>query len=234
MKTVKFAAVALSLVAMTGAFAQEEVEATETIGWTPVVFGLATPVQMPFGMNSWDVYGFDFNLFYADAPKVRGVVLGGLATHLREDIYGMQFGGLVNLNRGDMIGLGLSLGCNFDCGKVIGAQFGGVGIRDELVGFDAELVGSLQRNFTGAQVALIANITKYDVNGASIAGFFNYAHDVYGMQLAGLFNMTEQLHGCQLGLVNFARECPCGFQFGLVNVILDNQVKVLPIINGFF
>ena len=49
-----------------------------------------------------------------------------------------------------------------------------------------------------------------------------------------MFNYTDELHGCQIALVNFARECPWGFQIGLVNIIMDNKIKVLPIVNGYF
>jgi hypothetical protein len=62
----------------------------------------------------------------------------------------------------------------------------------------------------------------------------NLAEKAYGCQVAGVFNMTDELHGCQIGLVNYARECPWGFQIGLVNLIMDNKVKVLPFVNGYF
>ena len=46
--------------------------------------------------------------------------------------------------------------------------------------------------------------------------------------------MTEELHGAQISLVNYADYCPSGFQIGLVNIIMSNQIKVLPLVNGYF
>ena len=86
----------------------------------------------------------------------------------------------------------------------------------------------------GCQCAGICNIAIEQSYGASIAIGGNYAKVAYGLQLAPVFNFTDELHGCQIGLVNYARECPWGFQIGLVNMIMDNRIKVLPILNGYF
>jgi hypothetical protein len=64
--------------------------------------------------------------------------------------------------------------------------------------------------------------------------FGNYADVAYGLQLALAINYTAELHGCQIAFVNIASECPWGFQIGLVNIILDNSIKVLPIVNCYF
>ena len=90
------------------------------------------------------------------------------------------------------------------------------------------------QRLTGAAVSLVFTMVDEESCGCTIAGGVNLAPKAYGCQVAGVFNMTDELHGCQIGLVNYARECPWGFQIGLVNIILDNKVKVLPIINGYF
>ena len=57
----KIGIAALAIAAAAPALAQEqETKADEAIGWTPVALGLATPVQLPWGLNRWDVYGLDF------------------------------------------------------------------------------------------------------------------------------------------------------------------------------
>ena len=90
------------------------------------------------------------------------------------------------------------------------------------------------QRLTGAAVSLVFTMAEEETYGCTIAGGVNLAPKAYGCQVAGVFNMTDELHGCQIGLVNYARECPWGFQIGLVNIILDNKVKVLPIVNGYF
>jgi hypothetical protein len=46
--------------------------------------------------------------------------------------------------------------------------------------------------------------------------------------------MTKELHGAQVGLINYTEDCPSGFQIGIVNIILQNRIKFLPIVNGYF
>jgi hypothetical protein len=46
--------------------------------------------------------------------------------------------------------------------------------------------------------------------------------------------MTKELNGAQVGLINYTEDCPAGFQIGLVNIILQNKIKFLPFVNGYF
>ena len=101
-------------------------------------------------------------------------------------------------------------------------------------GIDIELVGTMQKKITGFDAALVFNLTETESCGLNVVGGVNMAKTAYGCQIAGVFNYTDELHGCQIALVNFARECPWGFQIGLVNIIMDNKIKVLPIVNGYF
>ena len=87
-KSVAFGFAALALAVSVPAFAEEEEEGA--IGWTPVAIGLASPVQLPWGMARWDVFGLDLNLFYSDAPKMYGIGIGGLAMTTRDDLMGWQ------------------------------------------------------------------------------------------------------------------------------------------------
>ncbi len=214
--------------------ASSETVAEETAGWTPVALGLATPVQIPWGLNRWDVYGLDLNVFYSDAPRMYGLDIGGLAAVTRGDMMGLQVSGLCNFGARDVYGLRATLGLNMCAGTVYGMDAGLIGYRDTLKGIDIHFLGSVSRNVSGLAIGGLANVTSNQSYGCTIAGVSNVAKTAYGLQLAFIYNMTQELHGCQIGLVNYADYCPNGFQIGLVNIIMSNQVKVLPLVNGYF
>ena len=227
-----FAAAALS--AAVPVFAEAEAaEETESIGWTPVAISLASPVQLPWGSHQWDVFGLNLGIFWTDAPKVYGLDLTGIASATRNDLAGLKFSGLCNWNNADVYGVRTTLGGNFCWGTEYGVDIGLFALREVMWGFDVEFVGSYQKEFHGVQFAGLANVSQDLCYGAGIAIGCNWSPRMYGFDLAP-FNYTQELHGCQLGIVNYATECPWGFQIGLVNIIMDNQLKVLPIINFYF
>ncbi len=218
MKFLVTAAVALSCVS--SVFAEEESQTfrDETVGWTPIALGLATPVQLPWGTGAWDVYGLDLNVFYSDAPTMCG----------------LQVAGLANFNRAPVYGVRATLGANVTPYTVYGCDLGMVAARDAFYGFDANFLGSMTRTVYGVQAAGLMNMVEKEMHGVQLAGIANLSKKAHGLQVAFVYNMTEELHGCQIGFVNFADYCPNGFQIGLVNIILSNQVKVLPFVNGYF
>lgn len=233
-RTIKVGIAALALASVVPAFAQEEVEETEgAVGWSAVALGVATPVQLPWGFR-WNVYGLDVNFLYSDAPNVYGLDVGGLATVTREDFMGLGIGGLANLSLGDVYGLRASLGFNMCRQNVYGMEAGLAGLREHFWGLDVHLLGSAQYTSCGCMIAGLANVARDESYGATIALGANFAKVAYGCQCAIVFNYTEELHGCQISLVNYAATCPSGFQIGLINIIMDNEVKVLPILNGYF
>ena len=233
-KAIKVGVAALALVAVQSVRAQsEEPVVEESYGWTPVAFGLATPLQLPWGFDKWDVFGFDFNVFYSQAPLMYGWQVG-CANSVGREMIGLSTSGLFNWISGDAIGSSITLGLNRTKGTLYGFDAGSVGWHENVVGCDIEVVGTWQQNITGCNIAVLGNVTRQESCGCTIGGVCNIADKAYGCQLAGVYNQAEELHGCQIGLVNYARECPWGFQIGLVNIILDNTVKVLPIVNGYF
>ena len=235
-KLVKFGVVALALSAVAPAFAQDaEVQNDyEAVGWTPVAIGLASPVQLPWGSHLWDVFGLDLNVLWADAPKMYGLGIGGVAMATRDDMMGLQVSALCNWATKDVYGMRATLGANIAFGTTYGFEAGCFAYRTgDMWGWDSEFLGSYQQNFWGLQCAGLINLTLGQSYGCSLALGGNMATVAYGFQ-AGGFNFTDELHGCQIGLVNYARTCPWGFQIGIVNIIMDNQVKVLPIVNGYF
>ncbi len=238
-KMLKIGVAALAISAVCPAFAEtaEAVEAetdSSVIGFTPVAIGLATPVQLPWGINRWDVFGIDFNLFYSDAPKMYGIDFGGLATLTRDKTIGLVAGGLANISFADIYGLRATCGINYTEKSVWGAEVGLLGVRENLTGLDVNLLGSFQQQVCGLQVSGLANIAKVKSHGMNVAGIANLSEAAYGLQLALVFNMTKELHGAQIGLINYTEDCPSGFQIGIVNIILQNRLKFLPIVNGYF
>lgn len=235
-KMLKIGIAALAISTVCPSFAQDVEEETDSsvIGFTPVAIGLATPVQLPWGLNRWDVFGIDFNLFYSDAPKMYGIDFGGLATLTRDTTVGLVVGGLGNFSFSDIYGLRVTCGLNYTEKSVWGADIGLLGVRDMLTGLDVNLLGSFQQQNCGLQVSGLANFAKVKSHGVNIAGIANIADKAYGLQLALVFNMTKELHGAQIGLINYTEDCPSGFQIGIVNLILQNRIKFLPIVNGYF
>lgn len=235
-KMLKIGVAALAISTVCPSFAQDVEEETDSsvIGFTPVAIGLATPVQLPWGLNRWDVFGIDFNLFYSDAPKMYGIDFGGLATLTRDTTVGLVVGGLGNFSFSDIYGLRVTCGLNYTEKSVWGADIGLLGVRDTLTGLDVNLLGSFQQQNCGLQVSGLANFAKVKSHGVNIAGIANIADKAYGLQLALVFNMTKELHGAQIGLINYTEDCPSGFQIGIVNLILQNRIKFLPIVNGYF
>ena len=231
----KFALAALAFAALAPAVAQQsETSSSEPVGWTPVAIGLATPVQLPWGLNRWDVYGIDLNVFYSDAPEMVGLDIGGLAAVVRQEMMGLQVSGLFNFNGEDVYGLRATLGLNLARRNVYGMDAGLLAFRQDFYGLDVHFLGAAQHNVTGLQISGLANVTETQSYGCTIAGICNLARVSYGLQLALVYNMTDELHGAQIGLVNYADYCPNGFQIGLVNIIMSNKVKVLPFVNGYF
>ena len=153
-RMLKFGLTAIALAAVAPAYAEdiEEEEPEGPIGWTPVAIGLATPVQLPWGLNRWDVFGLDVNLFYTDAPKLYGIGVGGLAELTRDRAIGLLVGGLANVAFDDVYGMRATLGLNYCSKSVYGAEVGLVGFRDTLHGLDVQLLGAYQSAVCGMQV----------------------------------------------------------------------------------
>ena len=238
-KMMKLGFAALAVAAMMSARAAEaEAETTESeydaIGWTPIAVGIASPVQLPWGSHTWDVFGLNLGILWTDAPKMYGLDITGIASASRCAMKGIKISGLCNWNTADVYGMRVTLGGTLAWGETYGIDVGAFGFRNEMWGWDTEFLGSYQDEIHGLQIGGLANVSMVQSYGATIAIGGNWAKTAYGLQLGAVFNFTDELHGCQIGLVNFARECPWGFQIGLVNIILDNKLKVLPLINCYF
>ena len=216
MKNMKLALATAAIAASITVFAAENAaddKATEgqgigAIGWTPVQIGLFAPVSIPWGFD-WDVKGFDLDLFYMETVKLQGLGISGIASRTRDNQDGVLISGVCNWNDADVRGLGITLGANLGFGDVYGMDF------------------------VGWQTSGVCNFTEGECTGASFALALNMAKVETGLQVATI-NSAHELHGVQIGVVNIAQECPWGLQIGVINIILDNTVKILPIVNGYF
>ena len=201
-------------------------------GWTAFALGLATPVQLPWGIDKWDVFGLDLNLGYSDAPRMFGWELALGANTARKDFAGLATALGFNYSDKDAYGLDISL-FNMNNLEFYGMSVDAVGMNRNFYGRSVDALGNATDNeFAGLALAGLANVCNEDMYGAQIALACNLTRRVHGFQLALVYNQTSLLWGCQIALVNMAMACDHGFQIGLINVIMDNQVPFLPIVNG--
>jgi hypothetical protein len=224
----------------TTVFAQEAAaeescsRAPRSYGWSVIAVGLATPVQIPWGLNKWDIFGLDLNLGYSDAPKMYGWEFALGANTARQRMVGLQTALGFNYTAEDAYGMAVSL-FNMNRCKAYGLSVDAVGFNNNFYGLEANLVGAFtKKNFGGLQVSGLTSIVGDNLYGAQLAVGANFAKYVYGLQAAIVYNQTDKLCGCQIALVNMAFECEHGFQIGLVNVIMDNQLPFLPFVNAYF
>lgn len=240
MKNMKLALATAAIAASITVFAAENAaddKATEgqgigAIGWTPVQIGLFAPVSIPWGFD-WDVKGFDLNLFYMETVKLQGLGISGIAARTRDRQDGLLATLACNWNDADVRGIDLTLGANLCFGDVYGINVATFGMRNLMKGVDANLLASYQKDFVGWQTSCICNFTENECTGASFSLALNMAKIETGFQAATI-NSAEELHGVQVGIINIAHECPWGLQVGIINIILDNKIKILPIVNGYF
>ena len=238
-KSIRFGIVALAMSVFVPAFAENadvKVENEyEAIGWTPIAVSLCSPVQVPWGSHTWDVFGLNLGILWSDTPKMYGLGLGSLAMANRDDMFGLGLTGFCNWNTKNVCGMRTTVGANIAFGTIYGVDIGAFSYRPgEMWGWDTEFLGNYGTKFWGLQIAGLINLSSEQSYGCSLAVGGNMAKVAYGCQMAAVFNFTEELHGAQVGIVNFAKECPWGFQIGLVNIIMENVIPVLPIVNASF
>ena len=214
--------------------AEGHYKAPKSYGWSAIALGLATPVQLPWGIEKWDIFGLDLNLGYSDSMKMYGWEFAFGANTARKCFIGLQTAIAFNYSNEDSYGLLLSL-FNMNNLEFYGLSIDAVGYNRNVYGLEANLIGAMtEKTLGGCQLSGLANVVGGDMYGFQAALGANFARRSNGLQLALVYNQTDLLWGCQLGLVNMAFACEHGFQIGLVNIIMDNQIPFLPIVNGYF
>ena len=239
MKNMKLVLATAAMAASITVFAAEsaadngtEGQGVGAIGWTPVQVGIFAPVSIPWGFD-WDVKGFDLDLFYIETVKLQGLGISGIASRVRDGQDGLLISGVCNWTDADVRGIDITLGANLGFGDVYGVSIATFGMRNLMKGVDVNLLAACQKDFVGWQTSGVCNFTEGTCVGASFALALNMAKIEKGLQVATI-NSAEELHGVQIGAINIAHECPWGLQIGVINIILDNKVKILPIVNGYF
>lgn len=236
---IKLGIATLALAATTSVFAEPKYETTpyeDAVGWTPFALSFASPVQLPWGIGDWDVFGLDIGLLYNDVAAMYGIGVSGLAMRTRDTMGALQVAGLANWADRNAYGLRAAILGNVTMGeKCYGADIGLVNYRArDFRGLDIAGLGSCQDRCWGVMIGGLATVSLEQSYGLNIACIGNYAKTAYGCQVAILGNYAEELHGTQIGLINYADNCAWGFQIGLINIIMSNQWKVLPIVNAYF
>lgn len=233
----KFVVAAVAMSALTSPLFADEVETSDqgegAIGWTAAQIGLFAPVSYPWG-NDWDICGADFNLFYMENVRVQGLGLSVIATRTRDILKGGTISTFLNWGDKEVYGFRIApAGLNYTPAEVYGFELGGFGFREAMKGVDINILGSHSQSFCGFQASGICNISYDEFTGVGASMGLNFACNVTGAQFGGI-NFAHQLKGLQLGFFNISEECPGGLQIGLVNIIMDNTIKVLPVVNCFF
>ncbi len=163
---------------------------------------ITRPVQVtfihPLGTNGWN------------APKVVNKISINLLAGVSAGTQGFEFGGLVNVDLGNVKGAQIAGLVNTNTGSVKGFQFAGLAntVTGGFNGFQtAGIYNFVKYNSTGFQFAGIANVNLQDSKGAYIAGLTNvFNGDSRGFLLAGLANVNNgNMSGTQIaGLTNVA------------------------------
>jgi hypothetical protein len=162
-------------------------------------------------------------------------ILGGYSagTHKAE------FGGLFNIDRGDVSHIQMAGLFNLNGGRTSGAQFAGLmnfNLRSSEGAQFAGLLNNTIGSYTGVQFAGLFNFVTLDVKGTQAAGLFNTTvQSIEGAQVAGLFNVSlREVRGVQIaGLLNVANKVR-GSQVGFLNVadsVSGVPVGVLSFVN---
>ena len=232
-RMLKFGMIAGAFAVMTAASAKAaDISTIESYGWTPIEIGFGTPVSIPWGFD-WDVFGINANVFYSDSNKAYGIEAAALACTARHHMYGIQASAAFNFVNGDMYGIEAAL-FNMNNADSMGIAADAFAMNRWFAGLQADFFGGMTDNrFYGLKAAGIGSAVRNDMWGVQAALACNFAGILHGLQVS-VFNMTRELHGAQISLVNYTDACPSGFQIGLVNIIMQNRLKFLPIVNGYF
>jgi hypothetical protein len=141
-------------------------------------------LNLGYGNNA-EVYGFDLGLVNRTNQELRGFSLG-LGNYVDGSTRGAQYGLVLSMTRGQMIGL----------------QEGVYTFSNQLMGVQAGVVNHVGESAHGARLGAV-NVSEGLSHGADF-GIVNYARRARGLQL-GIVNVTPELQGVQIGVVNVAK-----------------------------
>lgn len=209
--------------------------------WSPVGFGIAAPVQLPYtytdikgarfggfyGYNR-NVYGFDMGFVGMELDDFKGCQLAAF-TWSSGAVVGAQFGLFANIVHDTTTGFQFGL-ANVDYGDVVACQFGAINSVGAFKGVQVGMFNWDGLEYYGLQFGIV-NYARGKFEGCAF-GILDYTAELKGAQI-GLFNSATTVKGVQVGLVN-ACETISGFQLGLVNMITESPVPLMVLANGTF
>ena len=154
-----------------------------------------------------------------------------------------EFGGLVNINKGNVSGSQIGGVCNINMGNTEGLQIAGVYNQTKIMG-GAQFAGFMNMNTENSSGLIVSgftnvaskdasgwlitgftNVVSGNLTGAQFAGFSNITHgDVTGFQLAGFINVAKKVNGVQLAFINVA-DTVKGVPFGFISIVKHGYHK---------
>ncbi|MDP2175084.1 MAG: STN and carboxypeptidase regulatory-like domain-containing protein [Bacteroidota bacterium] len=179
------------------------------------------PIGSNGKLSSLTTNRLSFNLLAGYNGGLNGVEFGGLVNIIRKDVVGAQFSGLSNLVGGDFKGAQFAGVSNQNLGITNGVQFAGIYNYNNLNSRAMQFagVGNINRgDLDGFQAAGVFNLAAYKTNAVQLAGVVNVANEINGGQIAGVINIARKVKGFQIGLINIADSAE-GMTLGLINII---------------
>ena len=173
----------------------------------------------PLGTNGIGSYKipnqFSLNTHWGVNGGVKGFEFGGLLNVNKGDVAGVQIAGIANSTLGKSEGIILSGISNFATGDARGVHMAGI-------------ANTYKGKSEGIFLAGITNISADTALGTHIAGIGNFAYQsTLGMQIAYTNITRKSLIGMQIGFLNYAKNVH-GTQIGFLN-ISDTISKGCPI-----
>ncbi len=172
---------------------------------------------------------YSVNVLGGYSRGTRKVEFGGLFNIDRGDVSYAQFAGLFNTVGGETYGVQMAGLGNLTRGQVTGSQFAGL-LNANLDSVNAvQLAGLFNvngRTSQGVQMAGLFNLQPSYYKGSQFAGLLNIAtHQMHGTQIAGLLNFAHHIRGAQIGLVNYA-DSVRGVPLGLLSIVSKGYHKI--------
>lgn len=158
---------------------------------SPIGISLFPPIELP--PPDFTVTGVRVNLLWGNHHNVYGFDFGTLVNQTLQNVGGLQIAGGVNYNNGNATIIGLQASAisnvNLQHLSVIGLQVSGVNSNQG------------EASIYGIQAGLL-NLSAHTKMVGLQVGLYNKANEVYGFQI-GVVNSAGNLHGIQIGLLNF-------------------------------
>lgn len=166
---------------------------------------------------------FSLNVIAGYSGGTNGVELGGVLNVDRGDVRWLQLGGVGNMVGGKTSGLQGAGVFNINLGSLYGVQLAGTAnvILDTLYGVQGSgVINIIHGGIRGLQLAGTANLVTRDMEGGQLAGVVNFTLGrVSKAQAAGVMNYARSVEGIQAaGVMNVALHRTQGIQVaGMLN-----------------